>query len=45
MCISIPQEGERIKAANEETWKCEMHYLNLGYNVMLSSRFTFCCFM
>jgi hypothetical protein len=46
MCISIPRKGEKANATSGEmrlVERCKMHYLNLGYNVILDSRFTFCC--
>jgi hypothetical protein len=42
MCISGPQEGEKVKADGEEMQNA---LLNHGYNIILKNRFTFCCFM
>jgi hypothetical protein len=42
MNMLVPQEGERIRLVVR---RCEMCYLNLGYNVILESGFTFYCFV
>jgi hypothetical protein len=43
--ISMCWFHKKLKKLKLLVKRCEMQYLNLGYNAILEIRFTFCCFM
>ncbi len=45
LLICIYSFHEKVKKLRLLVKRCEMHYLNLEYNIILESRFTFCYFM
>jgi hypothetical protein len=45
LLVCVYQFHEKVKKLMLLVKRCKMHYFNLGYNVILDSRFTFCCFM